>query len=73
MTNCPNCGAPIDPHAEACAYCGTYYSTWREEAEIRQTAEAITFTFSNTEIVAALEALEKGLVTPKEARRYFAP
>lgn len=24
-TNCPNCGAPIDIHAEKCAYCDTPY------------------------------------------------
>ncbi len=23
--NCPNCGAPIDIHAEKCAYCDTPY------------------------------------------------
>ena len=25
MTNCPNCGAPIDPFHTKCEYCGTYY------------------------------------------------
>ena len=25
-TNCPNCGAPTNPHAQKCAYCDTYYS-----------------------------------------------
>lgn len=25
MKNCPNCGAPLDPYAVHCAYCGTYY------------------------------------------------
>ena len=24
-TNCPNCGAPIDPDQTRCAYCGTTY------------------------------------------------
>lgn len=24
-TNCPNCGAPVDIHAEKCAYCDTPY------------------------------------------------
>ena len=23
--NCPNCGAPINPHKEKCEYCDTYY------------------------------------------------
>ena len=25
MTNCPNCGSPIDVHECMCKYCGTYY------------------------------------------------
>lgn len=25
MTNCPNCGAPIEPYQCKCGYCGTWY------------------------------------------------
>lgn len=25
MTNCPNCGAPINPRGSRCEYCGTWY------------------------------------------------
>lgn len=34
--NCPNCGAPINPHKEKCEYCDTYYfneSTKSQEKE----------------------------------------
>lgn len=30
-TNCPNCGAPVDIHAEKCAYCDTPYIDDRTE------------------------------------------
>lgn len=25
MTNCPNCGAPLEPYKCRCEYCGTWY------------------------------------------------
>lgn len=25
MTNCPNCGAPLEPYKCKCEYCGTWY------------------------------------------------
>ena len=25
MTNCPNCGAALEPYKTRCEYCGTYY------------------------------------------------
>lgn len=30
MTNCPNCGAPIDQSRDSCEYCGTPYP-WKPE------------------------------------------
>ena len=31
VTNCVNCGAPINPHVEKCEYCDSYYSTMSSE------------------------------------------
>lgn len=57
-TNCPNCGAPVDIHAEKCAYCDTPY--------IKQTAETITLTLDTTAIA---KAVSEGIITVNEARR----
>jgi hypothetical protein len=58
-TNCPNCGAPVDPSADRCAYCETPYQT-TQRPTMRIDATGITFY--------GLQ-LENGLMTPNEARR----
>lgn len=65
MTNCPNCGAPIDPAAMQCAYCGTPYlarkwGTTVAVPEINPSAK---------EIGQLIQQLDLGLITHNEARR----
>lgn len=66
-TNCPNCGAPVDLHAEKCAYCDTPYL---RAPCITQTADTITIDFDVIQLsAAAAKAFQSGLITPNEARR----
>lgn len=60
MTNCPNCGAPVDPSADRCAYCETPYPSARQGPLIRIDATGIT--------LYGLQ-VERDLMTPNEARR----
>lgn len=55
MTNCKNCGAPIEPEKDRCSYCGTCYN-----------ATGGGITFHTTGITAAVAA---SVLTPNEARR----
>lgn len=32
MTNCSNCGAPVDPDRDRCLYCGTPYQTNKKQS-----------------------------------------
>ncbi len=57
-TNCPNCGAVVDPAADRCAYCETPYP-------IRLRAELYEIRI-NAEILARQVAA--GIMTPNEAR-----
>ena len=69
MTHCQNCGAPVNPHAEKCEYCDTYYPH-PQGSRITQTANCITIDLNPVQLAgAAVEALERGLLTPNEARR----
>jgi len=65
-THCQSCGAPVDLHAEKCAYCGTPYPR-----DVKtQKAEAITLNLSTAEMAEAVSHfLSVGLMTPNEARR----
>ena len=68
-TNCPNCGAVIDPIADRCAYCDTPYTEKRgaigASSEIRITSDSITF-FQSGKVAASFSA---GALTANEARR----
>lgn len=60
LTNCPNCGAAVDPEADRCAYCETPYPI-RLRAELYQIdMQTVAFLVSQ---------VDKGLITPNEARR----
>lgn len=61
-THCPSCGAPIDYHAEKCAYCDTPYSHYHEGVRIIQTADAIT-------VETIVTAVRNNQITPNAARR----
>lgn len=58
MTNCPNCGAPVDPAADRCAYCGTPYPA---------AIDAPFALYLDTQAIAS--AVSAGLITVNEARR----
>lgn len=61
MTNCPNCGAPVDPSADRCAYCETPYPS-AQSPVMRIDATGITFYGLQAQV-------ERGIMTPNEARR----
>lgn len=58
-TNCPNCGAVVDPAADRCAYCETPYPTRlrADRYEIRIDPEMLA------------RVVDVGIMTPNEARR----
>lgn len=59
LTNCPNCGAVVDPAANRCAYCETPYP-------IRLRAELYKIDMQAAYLV---KQVDMGLITPNEARR----
>lgn len=59
LSNCPNCGAVVDPAANRCAYCETPYPI-RLRAELYQL---------DVQAACLVEQVDKGLITPNEARR----
>lgn len=64
-TNCPNCGAPIDIHAEKCAYCDTpyvYISKKRQD-------DLTSFGTSLAEATAALSAFARCFVMSSNEMR----
>ena len=61
LTNCPNCGAPVDLTVKACPYCDTPYP-----AQAVAIGEPYTLHIDGAKL-AALVA--DGIMTPNEARR----
>lgn len=66
MTNCPNCGAPVDPAADRCAYCETPYPQTRRTPTAIVIGEPCTLRI-DSEAIARLVA--EGITTPNQARR----
>lgn len=66
MTNCQNCGAPVDPTADRCAYCGTPYP-WAVKTAYE--AAPVQIIMDPREIARVSRALDLGLITRNEARR----
>lgn len=63
LTNCPNCGAPVDLAATSCAYCDTPY-TWRAGAAPVYTDAPPDY--QDPEQI--LRGLAAGIMTQNEAR-----
>lgn len=70
VTNCVNCGAPIDLNEKACPYCGTLYHP------TRMTSDRFDMDFnyrlayvSMGGNVKILEAASRGRLTPNQTRR----
>ena len=66
VTDCthgPSCGAPVDPIARSCAYCGVPYPRKRETE--RHDIRAIA-----TDMLIA-EGLRRGFMTTNEARAIY--
>lgn len=68
MTNCPNCGAPVDLSADACAFCDTPYTPRAPtKAPPVERAQVGAFTVHmNAETL--VKAYETGVLTPSEVR-----
>lgn len=62
LTNCPNCGAPVDLAATSCAYCDTPY-TWRAAA-----APAPADGLDACQVEKITRALAAGIMTQNQAR-----
>lgn len=58
MTNCPNCGAVVDPDADRCAYCGTPYPTRR----VLVTSNVLDY---------VEKCMKSGTMTTNEARQFL--
>ena len=70
VTNCVNCGAPIDLNEKACPYCGTLYyparvTSDRFDMDLNYRLAYVSMG-GNVKI---LEAVSRGCLTPNQARR----
>lgn len=61
MTNCSNCGAPVDLEEKRCPYCETPYT--------RQAAAISEAYMININCATLAAAMKKSTITSNEARR----
>lgn len=78
MTNCKNCGAPIDISADRCPYCGTWYfdASVKTLEQLRREAmdmvEKERMYEINSDILRAMKRYyECGVLTPNELREGY--
>lgn len=67
MTNCVNCGAPINYDLEICPYCGTRYSKEIDREYIRNQLMQIRINISQE---MQTQMLMNGLITNNSLRRF---
>lgn len=65
ITNCPNCGAPVDLTVDSCPYCDTPYPRPRKAAAA-VLIEPVTLHIDGAKLAAAVA---EGIITSNEARR----
>lgn len=64
VTNCVNCGAPLDGHI--CAYCGTKYTTPQDEverlkAELNMQRLAIAHTEQTARLIEGIQPIARDI------------
>lgn len=66
-TNCPNCGAPIEPISSKCPYCDTPYTLKLLETFVGP-AEVRPILYADDKPIEYAKLIESGVMTPNEAR-----
>ena len=65
-TNCPNCGAPIEPTLSKCPYCDTTYTLGLLEAFVGP-AEVRPILYADDKPIEYAKLVESGVMIPNEA------
>jgi hypothetical protein len=67
--NCPNCGAVRELEEKRCPYCGTPYPRPKRSLVAEAAAIPEPVTIDTDEFARVCQEVERGLITPNEARR----